>query len=143
MARNINKDTIEALADAAQKVPQEYRWIFTQAFLLEKEGNPKIKISRFSGIFSINWLANFVLVPQVRRFLVIGSILSVFVLKFVFDWKFIFLSKKKMESTTKDGSNYFIGFGAAAEESMLKWYQQESSKDIKYVSSARSLRSFL
>lgn len=138
-----NNLSIEELASAAQAVPPEYRWIFSRSHILEKAGNPEVVISRFSKIFRIKSLALFVLSNRMRKLLVVGSILSILVLKYFCDWKHLLSGKRLINGTCADGGDYFIGFGAAAETAMLDWYSAESGRVVKYVTGIKSIGMFL
>ena len=130
----LRKKKIESFSTAAQKFPQNTRWVFSDAFLFEKAGS-QLETLPFYMVF-LNWLLlSPLLLKLVSAISLVPVLLSVIILKWRFDWRF----KSKKNRTEKYCNRIFVGFGAAAEEPMLAWYRDQANDAVAYIDSASSL----
>ena len=130
----LRKKKIESFSTAAQKFPQNTRWVFSDAFLFEKAGS-QLETPPFYMVF-LNWLLlSPLLLKLVSAISLVPVLLSVIILKWRFDWRL----KSKKNRTEKYCNRIFVGFGAAAEEPMLAWYRDQANDAVAYIDSASSL----
>lgn len=128
------KKKIEGFASAAQRVPQNRRWIFSDAFLYESEGS-NTSPNSISSIFLNRFFAITLVSKTALLIALLPVALSVILLKWRFDWRF--RPNKKDAGTI--ANRLFVGFGAAAEQPLLNWYRSQSPEPVTYIDSAKSL----